>query len=99
MFNKENKKCHGVLAWAIVILLALIFIVLVFKVGMMVGGKGHYSSGKAGNYHKNFGGYIEKCSSWKKSEYEAYEAKAKAMGMTLDEYKAYLAEQKKQKTE
>jgi ADP-heptose:LPS heptosyltransferase len=90
MLNKENKKflcCHGVLAWAIVMLLVLILITLVFKAGIMVGWS------KAGYYHKD---YTSQCHyKSKKSIIEQYEAKAEAMGMTVEEFKNYLIEQKK----
>ncbi len=90
MLNKENKKflcCHGVLGLVIVALLVLIFITLVFKAGIMVGGS------KAGYYHKD---YTNQCDyKSKKSIIEQYEAKAEAMGMTIEEYKEYLTEQKK----
>ena len=90
MLNKENKKflcCHGVLAWVIVALLALILITLVFKVGIMVGWS------KTGYCHKDYTGQYHYKS--KKSIIEQYEAKAEAMGMTVEEFKNYLIEQKK----
>lgn len=103
MFNKEDKKSchHGILALIITLLLGFILIVLVFKTGMMVGSKSHFSSCKLGNYQQNLSGHMGgKFIDWKKSEYlEDYEAKAEAMGMTLEEYKEYLVEQKKLKTE
>jgi len=77
MFNKENKKLachHGVLAWVIALLLGFILIVLVFKTGMIIGSKSHFSSCKAGNYHKSFSGHMEgKFSSWKKVFYSSYQ--------------------------
>ncbi len=102
MFNKEKlAHHHGLLAWVIALLLGLILIVLVFKTGMMVGGsKSHFSSCQAGNYYKNFSGHLGgKFIGWKKSQYENFEAKAEAMGMTMEEYKAYLAEEKSEKVE
>ena len=90
MLNKENKKflyCHGILVWIIVALLVLILITLVFKAGIMVGWS------KAGYYHKD---YTSQCDyKSKKSIIEQYEAKAEAMGMTVEEFKNYLIEQKK----
>ena len=76
MFNKEKlAPHHGLLALVIALLLFFLLIALVFKTGMMVGGsKSYYSSGKAGNHYKNFSGHMGgKFSSWKKSEYEAFE--------------------------
>ena len=92
MLNKENKKflcCHGILALVIVALLVFILITLVFKTGIMVGWS------KTGYYHKDYTNQCH-CKS-KESIIEQYEAKAEAMGMTLEEYKEYLAEQKKAK--
>ena len=90
MLNKENKKflcCHGISVWAIVVLLAFILITLVFKTGMIVG------SLKAGYYHKDYTSQYH----YKAKEFiiKQYEAKAEAMGMTIEEYKEYLTEQKK----
>ena len=90
MLNKENKKflcCHGLLTWAIVTLLVLILITLVFKAGIMVG------RSKVGYYHKDYTSQYHYKS--KESIIEQYEAKAEAMGMTIEEYKEYLTEQKK----
>ena len=98
----ESKKilCHGALAWIIVVLLGFILIVLVFKAGMLVGGsKSHFSSYRADNYHKNLRGYIggrfSNLIDQKKAKAEVFEAKAESMGMTVEEFKKYLAEQKK----
>ena len=94
MLNKENKKflcCHGVLVWAIIALLVLILITLVFKAGIMVGWS------KVGYYHKNYTSQYHYKS--KKSIIEQYEAKAEAMGMTVEEFKKYLVEQEKNKYE
>ena len=94
MLNKENKKslCHHVvLAWAIVVLLALILITLVFKVGIMVGWS------KTSYHHKDYTSQYNYKS--KKSIVEQYEAKAEAMGMTVEEFKKYLVEQEKNKYE
>lgn len=102
----ESKKLlsHGVLAWFIVVLLGFILIVLVFKVGVLVGGlKSHFSSYKAGNHHKNFRGHLwgkggfSNLIDQKKAKAEAFEAKAESMGMTAEEFKKYLIEQKKAK--
>ena len=87
MFKKgENGLLchHGALALVIALLLGLILMVLVFKVGVMVGGsKSHLSSYRMGDCQKYF----------KKYTTEKYEAKAEAMGMTMEEFKKYLAEQ------
>ena len=93
MSTQENiKKCHSSLLWIIVVLLGFISIILVFKAGMLAGGaKSHFSSHKTGHYQKNIGGYhMEQ----KKAGYEAFKSKAEAEGMTAEEYKTYLTEQK-----
>ena len=77
MFDKENKKLachHGVLALVIAVLLGFILIVLVFKIGMMVGmsKSSFYSCGTA-NYQKDFSKHmVGKFSAWKKSAYSSY---------------------------
>jgi hypothetical protein len=92
MLSKENKKslccnCHGSLMLVFAILLVLILLTLVFKAGIMIG------SSKAGYYHK---GYTSQCGcEFKGSVVKQYEAKAEAMGLTMEEYKEYLIEQKK----
>ena len=92
MLNKENKKflcCHGILVWVIVALLVLILITLVFKAGIMVG----WSKVDYHHHHKDYTSQYHYKS--KKSIIEQYEAKAEAMGMTVEEFKNYLIEQKK----
>lgn len=94
MLNKENKKfscCHGILGLVIVVLLALILIALVFKTGMIV------SSSKTSYYHKDYSSQCDYKS--KKLIIEQYEEKAEVMGMTVEEFKNYLIEQKKTKYE
>lgn len=94
MQNNENKKhlcCHKALALIIVVLLTIMAVTLVFKVGLMVGlsKTGHSSWGAS--YYKGHAG--------KGFVVEQYEAKAKAMGMTLEELKKYMVEEKKSKYE
>lgn len=90
MLNEENKKslcCHGVLVWVIVTLLVFVLITLAFKAGLMVGWSktGYNHKDYTSQYHHKSKSYI----------LEQYEAKAEAMGMTIEEYKEYLTEQKK----
>ena len=97
----ENKKIlsHSTLMWIIVVLFSLMLIVLVFKVGIMVGSlKSHFSSCGVSNYHKDFtshlGGGFSNLIEHKKAKIEAFKEKAESTGMTLEEFKEYLIEQK-----
>lgn len=81
MFHKGDQKC-GALGLVVAILLGLILIVLVFKVGMMAGGKGS-------------GMFSHRAGMYRNVSIEDFEAKAELMGMTVEEFRAYLAEQKK----
>lgn len=55
--KKENKKIDKTLKWIALVLLGLIIIILIFSLGMMVGGmKARFSFRWAENYHKNFAG-------------------------------------------
>ena len=77
MFNKENNKLschHGALALTIAVLLGFILIVLVFKVGVMVGGSGSHFS--ACDYHKNYSGYADKKFISLKKSYSSYKTAA-----------------------
>ena len=75
MFSKDSKFNHSALAWVIIVLLSLIFIVLVFKVGIMVGSSKPYFSSCGVDYtHK----YISKnmdgeFMGYKKSTYANYQ--------------------------
>jgi hypothetical protein len=74
---KDNKKFnHNALAWIIIVLLSLILVVLVFKIGMMIGSsKSHFSSC---NYKKAYSGHwSKKLDYMKKSEYLDYRGVAK----------------------
>jgi len=97
--TNENKKllCHSMFGWTIAVLLCLILFVLVFKAGVMVGSsKSHFSPYGTGKYYMYKGdGLMEQ----KKAKIEVLEAKAESMGMTVEEYKKYLIEQKKVKLE
>jgi uncharacterized membrane protein YjgN (DUF898 family) len=86
------------LAWVIVVLLGLILIVLVFNVGILVGNlKSPLSSYKTDNHHmgKEFSNLMYQ----KKAKIEAFKAKAESMGMTAEDFKKYLIEQKKAELE
>lgn len=102
-FMNESKKslCHGgALGRVIVALLGFILIILVFKAGMLVGGfKSHLSSYKEVNHHKSFRGHLWKggfsnLMDQKKVKIEALKAGAEFDGMTIEEFKKYLIEQK-----
>lgn len=57
--TKQNKESlySDVLKWAIIGLLGFIVVILIFSMGMWVGGlKAKYSYRWAESYHKNFGG-------------------------------------------
>jgi len=102
MEMNESKKilCYGKLAWFIVILLGFILIALVFKAGIIVGGlKSHLPSYRTSNHHENFkghlrGGFINPMN-FKKSKVGAFEARLESMGITVEEFKKSLIEQKK----
>jgi len=97
----EDKKIYGhsVWAWVTFLLLGFILIALVFKAGMVVGSfKSYHSSYKTSNYQKDFRGHSGRFSNimhQKKARFESLEVKAKSMGMTVEEFKNFLIEQKK----
>lgn len=88
MLDKENKKSmcsHHIFFGIIATLLSFILIVLVFKTGLIVGSSGT-------NYNK---GYTHQCDyKSKKATAGIYEQKAKVMGLSVEEFKKYLVEQK-----
>ena len=96
----ESKRAHDRVMWIIVALLSFILIVLVCKAGVLVGsGKSNFSSHNASVYSKSIGGdhffglkksmIVER-----KAMFEAFQKEAQANGMTIEEYKKSLFEQK-----
>ena len=96
----ENKRINDRVMWIIVALLSFILIVLVFKAGVLVGGgKSHFSSHRSSGYSKSIGGdhfFGSKKSMMmdRKAMFEAFQKEAQASGMTIEEYKKSLLDQK-----
>ena len=93
MFGKENKKgmCKNSLLHVIVILLVAILMILIFKAGMFVGGLKSDSCSFKAKKNISWRNIVE-C---KKNILTQWETKAKAKGMTLEEYKKSLEKEKK----
>ena len=96
----ENKRANDRVMWIIVALLSFILIILVFKAGVLAGsGKSNFSSHRAGGYSKSIGGdhfFGSKKSMMvdRKEMFEAFLKEAKESGMTVEEYKKSLLDQK-----
>jgi len=89
--NKNNSNQRPLLL-AITVLLSLILLISVFKVGVVIGSKHTYQKNIRGHQGYEFKNSIM---IKRESTYEAFKLKAQDAGMTVEEYKASLLEQKK----